>query len=739
MTPLLANSTLSLSNLLGLRVTDSPCVLNAEQFARLGALLLANRPQDGRAICFIGGVLSNLADSRRGPEQNVVSLQSDLGNDPFLVVAGPQGALALLAVESPRGFRTRIYTDLDTVDRAALVVAQFGDHPYSLDAMSDNETQRGFVAGLIATAIGDSAMASVDLSGLFMNEARWVELGRALAGLGSAAGLFGLPTVRRLLQDLGLAKTLLGQLDADQQHLSTIAAEGGNAPARMSTQSPLIGGALRAQRIASATPIDTAAIAGEEGRWVGGQALTVVPLVRVSRPWGALLATSERALSANARAGLSGLGALIDVTLIAAAPAVPVLPSVPPSAALRPPVAPVWSPVASGASAASRPPAAPVPPAPPAPSGPPASARPSAGGSLARRAQSVARSVNLGDDLLALIGKLNDAVLIVDSYGRIVAVTAMALEVLSLTHEVQGRSLVESGAWCLAPLLTEAIMGDVSGPQTIELPNGRSAQAHATELSGGMWAFVIHTEPAAVPSLSVTSTPAPTLAVKSERNESFLSNFSNIIHVPLRELRSLITQVPAAGNLNEQQLQLIGQVVKLNSELTMLVNDLLALGQIRLQSSEHRVPLRLDLLIEAAVGTQYAEFGRRGQHMTTEIEPGLPRVQASEEGLGRAVAALIDNAIKYSPVGAQITVAASHKAREVLVSVQDNGPGLLPEELTQVFDPFFRAPSIERLGVAGRGLGLTITKAVIEQHGGRVWVEAAPNRGARFSFSLPCE
>jgi signal transduction histidine kinase len=58
--------------------------------------------------------------------------------------------------------------------------------------------------------------------------------------------------------------------------------------------------------------------------------------------------------------------------------------------------------------------------------------------------------------------------------------------------------------------------------------------------------------------------------------------------------------------------------------------------------------------------------------------------------------------------------------------------------LAQVFDPFYRAPSTEYLGVSGRGLGLTITKAVIEQHGGRVWATGAPGQGCAFAFSIPC-
>jgi signal transduction histidine kinase len=73
----------------------------------------------------------------------------------------------------------------------------------------------------------------------------------------------------------------------------------------------------------------------------------------------------------------------------------------------------------------------------------------------------------------------------------------------------------------------------------------------------------------------------------------------------------------------------------------------------------------------------------------------------------------------------------------MLVSVEDTGPGLRPEELEQIFDPFYRAESTSNLGVSGRGLGLTITKAVIEQHEGRIWATSTYGKGCAFSFCLP--
>lgn len=71
--------------------------------------------------------------------------------------------------------------------------------------------------------------------------------------------------------------------------------------------------------------------------------------------------------------------------------------------------------------------------------------------------------------------------------------------------------------------------------------------------------------------------------------------------------------------------------------------------------------------------------------------------------------------------------------------VQDTGVGLEADEQAQIFDPFYRARSAEQLGVSGRGLGLTIAKAVIEQHGGQIWVTSVPGKGSTFAFRLPCE
>jgi two-component system sensor histidine kinase VicK len=98
---------------------------------------------------------------------------------------------------------------------------------------------------------------------------------------------------------------------------------------------------------------------------------------------------------------------------------------------------------------------------------------------------------------------------------------------------------------------------------------------------------------------------------------------------------------------------------------------------------------------------------------------------------------LVSNAVKYSPDGAPVGVAIGWAADTVVATVEDRGIGLSREELSKLFQKFARADRKEVRAVGGTGLGLYITKSLVEMQGGRVWAESEPGRGSQFSFSLP--
>jgi two-component system sensor histidine kinase KdpD len=96
---------------------------------------------------------------------------------------------------------------------------------------------------------------------------------------------------------------------------------------------------------------------------------------------------------------------------------------------------------------------------------------------------------------------------------------------------------------------------------------------------------------------------------------------------------------------------------------------------------------------------------------------------------------LLENAVKYTPVGTSIEITASEKNNEMCVSVADAGPGLQPGDEKKIFEKFYRGKSAGAAG--GAGLGLAICRAIIEAHGGKIWAETNPGGGAVFRFTLP--
>ena len=114
----------------------------------------------------------------------------------------------------------------------------------------------------------------------------------------------------------------------------------------------------------------------------------------------------------------------------------------------------------------------------------------------------------------------------------------------------------------------------------------------------------------------------------------------------------------------------------------------------------------------------------------------MPPSYADPDALERILANLMSNALKYSPDEENITVSATAGDMEATVSVADLGPGIRAEEAGRLFERFFRSESVRRHH-DGLGLGLTISKALVEAQGGRIWVESELGRGSVFSFTLP--
>jgi PAS domain S-box-containing protein len=120
-----------------------------------------------------------------------------------------------------------------------------------------------------------------------------------------------------------------------------------------------------------------------------------------------------------------------------------------------------------------------------------------------------------------------------------------------------------------------------------------------------------------------------------------------------------------------------------------------------------------------------------------KITKRLPRVNIDVKRIRQVLDNLIDNAVKYSPSGSEIAISAVESGDELLISVTDQGPGIPPEELTNVFERMYRIEQRLYSGADGIGLGLYICQKLVEGHGGRIWAESPPGQGSTFKFTLP--
>ena len=171
------------------------------------------------------------------------------------------------------------------------------------------------------------------------------------------------------------------------------------------------------------------------------------------------------------------------------------------------------------------------------------------------------------------------------------------------------------------------------------------------------------------------------------------------------------------------------------TRMNRLIQDLLDVavmeaGQLTIQ------PARLSVheVIVRAVETQKPLAASSSLDLRVDLDRDLPDIWGDRDRLLQVFENLIGNAIKFTKAGGCITVSAASRDHQVIFRVADTGSGIAPENLPRIFDRFWQATTANRQGA---GLGLPITKGIVEAHGGRIWVESAPSRGTTFSFTVP--
>lgn len=225
--------------------------------------------------------------------------------------------------------------------------------------------------------------------------------------------------------------------------------------------------------------------------------------------------------------------------------------------------------------------------------------------------------------------------------------------------------------------------------------------------------------------------------VEQFRSE-LLSLASHEMRAPLTSIRGYAsTLVREWGKLGEQtEREFLEGIASEAERLTHLVSDLLDMSQVdegRLRIE--RKALQPKRLCEEAV--RAASHPGLAHELNIEVEEGLPEVIADPNRIHQAISNLLSNAIKFSSEGSEVVLTAERKNDHVEFSVRDEGIGIPRSEQGRLFTRFHRAANAHTPDTPGAGLGLYITKGIVEAHGGKIGVESELGKGSRFWFTLP--
>jgi signal transduction histidine kinase len=308
------------------------------------------------------------------------------------------------------------------------------------------------------------------------------------------------------------------------------------------------------------------------------------------------------------------------------------------------------------------------------------------------------------------------------------------------SSELAGRAL-DAGSRSRAgdPSLGSAIAGAVTEPSTLVgaltlalgfgvvvgaapyLPRYRRRQRDLLE----QWAQASEREHAV----------ADKLTQADQQKSEFLALVSHELRTPLTAVKGFVDTVLLHWDRlpDDRRRELLTRASSNADELGRLVRQLMEFG--RTESGPIEIaPDKLDVAAAVDLALLGIAPVTAGHRLEVDVPDGL-MVDADPDAFNHVLVNLLTNAMKFSPAGSLVAVGARRADGEVVVSVADEGPGIAPEEQERIFDRFYQSRNGNH--ARGTGIGLTIAQRFTAQHGGRIWVDSEPGRGATFSFTMP--
>jgi two-component system phosphate regulon sensor histidine kinase PhoR len=335
-------------------------------------------------------------------------------------------------------------------------------------------------------------------------------------------------------------------------------------------------------------------------------------------------------------------------------------------------------------------------------------------------AQSFHRSEAERNKFETILTKSENGVIVTDPEDQLLLINRAARQAFGVSGKLIGKPVVEVFEdEKLKNLL--CTKGKLPRLDEIEVDEGVFYSAQRTPIEGVGQAVIFHN----ISHLKELD------RIKSE----FVTTVSHDLRSPLTAVLGYLELIERAGTVNEQQGEFIRRAQLSVTQITDLVNDLLELGRVEagLDMAKEDTPL--------TVLARYAIEGLRGSAEAKEItlevtlQEFTPLVNGDPVRLRQMIGNLLDNAIKYTPEKGHVRLTVETEGDQVVLRISDTGLGIPQADQPFLFDKFFRASNVPE-DLPGTGLGLSIVKSIVDNHGGRIWVDSKPGEGSTFTVVL---
>lgn len=349
----------------------------------------------------------------------------------------------------------------------------------------------------------------------------------------------------------------------------------------------------------------------------------------------------------------------------------------------------------------------------------------------------IAESSSEKNKMRAVLTGMADGVVAVDPEGRIILVNHAAE---MMFHHQEGEVLGKHILRLVRNFRIEELVSQVLHSRNMLIDEFRTDPG--TDRIVRIYVTPIRADNSAVAGIVLVFRDVTELRQLEQMRTDFVANVSHELKTPLTSIKGFVETL-LDGALEDQEAcrRFLGIISEETDRLHRLIADLLSLA--RIEAPRFEAVYQAVSLTEAAAKNlemlrPQAEAKRI--RLSSELEPGLPRVLIKEDLLDQVVLNLLDNAVKYTQADGNVVIRAELKGNLVQVEVADTGIGIPEECLPRIFERFYRVDKARSRDLGGTGLGLSIVKHILERYGQKIWVRSVPGEGSVFGFTLAaCE